>query len=178
MGWVLYQQNFVLIQGFTWESVSYLLLNIQSRRKALTLVKGITSPCLCDSLFGFISQLLKIKPETGKLLPLAWEAILLLQRLTGFAPHGGPLKLMKHLLLAPSSAAMASSTFSHRWPAWSPLLQAAIPVLWLSRPCALYFSFSLFVVNSQFPESRRKCQLNSTIFKPKVQQLTLVFYTW
>lgn len=99
------------------------------------------------------------------------------QRLTGFAPQGGPLNFIKHRLLAPSSAAMASSTFSRRRPAWSPLLQAAIPVLWLSRPCALYFSFSLFVVNSQFPESRRKCQLNSTIFKPRVQQLTLVFYT-
>ena len=98
------------------------------------------------------------------------------QRLAGFAPQGGPLNFMKHLLLAPSSAAMASSTFSHRRLAWSLLLQAAIPGLWLSRLCSSYFSFSLFVVNSQLPESRRKCQLNSIIFKPKIQQLTLVEY--
>lgn len=91
------------------------------------------------------------------------------QRLTGFAPQGGPLDFMKHLLLAPSSAAMAPSAFSHRRPASSPLLQAAIPVLWFSRPWGLYFSFFLFVVIIQLPESRRKCQLNSTIFKPKIQ---------
>lgn len=165
VGWVLHEQNSVLIQGSTWESVSYLLLSIQRRQKALTLVKGITSPCLPDSLFGFISQLLKIKPAAGKPLQLAWEAILLLQRLTGFAPQGGPLKLMKHLLLAPSSAATAPATFSHRRPASSPLLQAAIPLfcgLVDHGVCILVFPSLLLIANSQKAEENANLTVPSS----------------
>ena len=89
------------------------------------------------------------------------------QRLAGFAPQGGPLNFMKHLLLAPSSAAMASSTFSHRRPAWSLLLQAAIPGLWLSRLWGLYFSFPSLLLIANCQKAEENANLTASSSNPK-----------
>ena len=145
VGWVLHQQNSVLIQGFTWESVSYLLLSIQRRQKVLTFVKGISFPWWCDSLFGFTSQLLKIQPEAGKVLPLAWEAILLLQtKANRFCTSRWASQLHE---ASPADSRLCSHGIVHFLPQAACLVSTASgshsPVLWPSRLWGLYFSFSL-----------------------------------
>lgn len=152
VGWVLHEQNFVLIQGFTWESVSYLPAS-RGRQKAFNISQRHHLPCLRDSLFGFISQLLKIKPAAGKLC-VVWEAILLLQRLV-LHLKVGLSKLMKHL---PAGPKLCSHGTGHFLPQAACLVSAASgshsPVLWLSRPWGLdILVFPLLLIaNSQKAE--------------------------
>lgn len=105
--------------------------------------------------------------------------ILLLQtRGLGFAPQGGPLYFIKHLLLALSSEAVASSPYlSQAACLTSPAFgsHSTYFVAW-AFSCLLvqwnmgfvFQFFPLFVVISYVTakKQKKKCQLYSTIFKP------------
>lgn len=95
---------------------------------------------------------------------------------------------MKHLLLAPSSAALASPTFSYRRPVWSPLLLAAIlPILWLGvlaafqysglRGWGFGFSLSLLLVNCQKAEDENANSIVPSSSPKSDNYLNRVFHT-